>query len=215
MLEVWGLEKDLNDLLNELIRGSSVIVSSDPEEPFVIIDRGSEGLAFLAPGPEESFSVISITLSMIASLETVLQESFRGYVGRNAILTIACGDPDHFYAHLWDVKRRGRRLYYGYEKAHYLLLVSRIYWCIENWGYVSMILRSFTRRYDRRTGLPVKQLRGFILERSEGGLKLEKVQLEDLIQAHTTDPKTGERLPPEPSIEYCYEQDCISSDEIR
>jgi hypothetical protein len=76
------------------------------------------------------------------------------------------------------------------------------------------VLRSFTRRYDRRTGLPVKQVRGFLLKRSGGGLKLERVPLEELIWANTTDPETGERLPPEPSVEYCYEQECVSSDEI-
>lgn len=209
------MERDIDDILRELVRSSDkVFVSSDPEEPFILVDRGSDGLAFVAPGPGESFRVTSITLGMVASLETVLQESLGGYVDRDAILTIGCGDLDSFYAHSWDIRRRGRKLYYGYEKTHYLLLVSRIYWCIESWGHASLVLRSFTRRYDRRTGLPVKQVRGFLLKRSGGGLKLERVPLEELIWANTTDPETGERLPPEPSVEYCYEQECVSSDEI-
>ncbi len=210
------MDKDLDDMLEELIRGSSrVFVSEDPEDPFILIDRGSEGLVFIAPSLEEQFNIINIGLNMIASLEMVLQEALGEYVSRDAILTLGCGDSEYFYTHPWDIRRKGGRLYYGYEKAHYLLLISRIYWCLENWGYVSLILRSFTEKRDRRTGLPIKQIRGFLLRRYQKELRLERIPLDELIQANTIDPETGERIPPEPLVEYCYEHECVSSDDLR
>ena len=209
------MDRDLDEMLEELVKGSSrVLLSEDPEEPFILVDRGSEGLAFIAPSPGEQLRVINVSLSMIASLELLLQDSLGGYVSRDAILTVGCGDDEYFYAHSWDVRRRGGRLYYGYEKAHYLLLIARIYWCLENWDYTSLILRSFTGRRDRRTGLPMKQIRGFLLRRRGKELRLEKIPLDDLIWANTTDPETGERIPPEPSVEYCYEKECIPSDDL-
>lgn len=208
------MDEDLNDLVEELLKNAErVYISKDPEEPFILIDRGSEGLAFIAPRGGDSSSVVEIPLDRVASLDEILQDSIGGYVDRDAILTIGCGSQEEFYAHSWDVRRRGRRLYYGYNKFHYLLLIARIYWCLSNWGQLSLILRSFTGRVDRRTGLPIKQIRGFMLFYRDG-LRLEKVSLEDLIEAETTDPETGEKLPPEPAVEYCYEYSCISSENL-
>lgn len=211
------LSDDIDErIVEELLRGArSVFISEDPEDPFVLIDRGSEGLVFIAPNPEGVFKVMRLELSLVASLETILQDSMLGYVRRDAILTVGCGSTDSFYVHPWDVRRRGGRLHYGYSLSHYLLLVARIYWCLENWGQASLILRSFTNRRDKRTGLPIKQIRGFLLVRHGKEFKLEKVPLDDLIWANTTDPNTGERLPPEPSVEYCYEDTCMSSDEVK
>jgi len=208
--------EELKDMLEELVKDAkAVYISDDPENPFILVDRGPRGLSFLAPGSEGRFRVVNIDLSLIASIDNILQDTIGRYVSGEAIVTIGCGEPDMFYTHRWDVKRRGRRLFYGYSKQHYLLLVARISWCIENWGFATLILRSFTRRIDRKTGLPIKQIRGFYLVRGQRGLELERVSLEDLIEAETTDFITGEKLPPEPSVEYCYENTCIASDNIK
>jgi hypothetical protein len=88
-----------------------------------------------------------------------------------------------------------------------LVLMARICACMKSAEVVSMMLRSFTKR--RRNGLPVKQLRGFLLVNWE----IITVPIEDLIDASSKDPVTG-GIPLEPAVEYCHGDECISSEEV-
>lgn len=162
----------------------------------------------------------------MAVAEAFLQEGIGRRVWRSAMLTIGCRDAREqaSYQHVWDVERRGGRLFYGYSKSHYLMLISRIYWCLDTWGRLSMILWSFTERVGRASGLPVKQLRVYVLHAdpspglvcrsefcessSEGGFRVEAVDIETLKWASNTDPETGKPLEPEEAVEYCYEDLC-------
>lgn len=87
--------------------------------------------------------------------------------------------------------------------------------CLEKHGLLSAVLRTFTDRVDPETGLPIKKLRGFlVLYNQSGGIDVKEVSIDDLVDAFTTDPVTGEKIPHEPAVEYCYRKTCVSPKEL-
>ncbi|MEM0366503.1 MAG: hypothetical protein QXJ65_02225 [Acidilobaceae archaeon] len=212
------MSKELDRIIDELVRDAeSIMLSDNPSEEFIIIEKKRGNYIFIAPASGDNVSIVEINSRRLIKAETTLQETIGEYVESNGILTLACGPRDKhddFYAHSWDVNRRGLRVFYGYSKAHYILLIARIYWCLDLWDHVSMILWSFTDRVDSKSGLPIKQLRGFILSRDNRLFNLHKVSIEELIEAHNTDYKTGKWLEPEPAVEYCYDYNCVPSESL-
>lgn len=209
------LSDDLDKFFEGLIKqAKSVIVSKDPDEPFIIVEVEG-GLVYVTFDEKESVRALNISIGRMASLEYFLQDRLGRFVGRKAILTVGCiGNSGGPYTHKWDVNRRGRRLMYGYSREHYLMLIAKISWCLDSYGLVSIVLRSFTGRVDPSTNLEIKELRGYVLRLSDGGIDVENVAIDDLIDAETTDPQTGRKLPHEPAVEYCSEDQCIPSSHL-
>lgn len=205
-----------SDLLHD---ARNVWVSEDEEDPFIIVEKRSGGLLFIVPAVDvdsESIDTLYLSPELLEELERLLQEYMDGYILSKAIIIVACGEPGNPYVHAWDVTRKGSRLFYGYGKGHYLYLISRLGYCLLKYGRVDLLLRSFTARIDEETGLPVKQLRGFALTYYEDqGLVIEEVSIDELVEACTRDPYTGERLPHEPAVEYCCRDECIPSKTLR
>jgi hypothetical protein len=67
----------------------------------------------------------------------------------------------------------------------------------------SLVLRSFTAETDPLTKLPVKELRGYLLDRQGNRLEFEKLSPEMMFACQNTDAETGEPLPLEQSVRYC------------
>ena len=103
---------------------------------------------------------------------------------------------------------------YGYSREHYIMLIAKISWCLDSNGLVSIVLRSFTGRVDPNTNLEVKELRGYVLRLSKSGIDVENVSIDDLIEAETTDPRAGGRLPHEPAVEYRSGDRCVPSSHL-
>ncbi|MBW4647685.1 MAG: hypothetical protein KME06_03155 [Kastovskya adunca ATA6-11-RM4] len=67
----------------------------------------------------------------------------------------------------------------------------------------SLILRSLTSEIDELTQLPIKEIRGYILQRHGDDLSFEKLPPTTMFACHNTDAETGEVLPLEQSVRYC------------
>jgi len=104
----------------------------------------------------------------------------------------------------WDITRVGpSEFVYG---AHPHLWPEFYGWFVESLrsnGVLSIILRSFRKEVDELTGLPVKELRGYVVSMSGGRITYRQLTARELFEAHTTDPVTGERIEPEPAVIYC------------
>jgi len=104
----------------------------------------------------------------------------------------------------WDMTRIGpSEVVYG---ANPYLWPEFYRWFVESArlsNVLSIILRSFRREIDDLTGLPVKELRGYVVNMSEGKIMYRQLTARELFEAHTTDPATGERIEPEPAVIYC------------
>lgn len=205
MLLVW--RRDIDLLVK---RSRRIFTSKDPEEPFMIFDLKEGGYVFV-DFSEEPVSPVSIDLSRVVEAESFLQERLGRYVYKNAILTMTCARGDgSMYTHRWDARAERNRVFYGYHISHYLLLIARIYWCLERCGLVSMILRSFLDRIDDKYKVPFKEVRGYTLFREGKGFRVNPVSIKDLYEAMNTDPITGKPIEPEPALIYCMEDTCTS-----
>ena|GEM_PF-504584 len=69
--------------------------------------------------------------------------------------------------------------------------------------FITIFLRSFTKRVDETTGLPVKEIRGYIVSLEGNRIKYYQLTARELLEAFTRDPKTDERIEPEPAVIFC------------
>lgn len=206
------MDDDIESYIDNIVgEAKAVYIEKDS---FIIVDRGVKGFVMFYPSHDpEQTEVVEVPFDIVARVEIILQEDLGKYVDRNGILTILCGQ----YFQSWDVsrKKKGKRIYYGYSKSHYIFLIGRIVQCLEEHGLLSAVLRTFTGRVDPETGLPIKKLRGFlVLYNQSGGIDVKEVSIDDLVDAFTTDPVTGEKIPHEPAVEYCYRETCVSPKEL-
>ncbi|MEM1610202.1 MAG: hypothetical protein QXQ57_00970 [Sulfolobales archaeon] len=68
---------------------------------------------------------------------------------------------------------------------------------------LAILLRSFRKEIDEITRLPIKEIRGYIVRIEGNNLKYTQLSARELLEAHTRDPKTGEKLEPEPAVIFC------------
>jgi predicted transcriptional regulator len=68
---------------------------------------------------------------------------------------------------------------------------------------LSVILRSFRAEVDGLSGLPVKELRGYVVIMDKDKIEYKQLSARELMEAHTTDFTTGKRFEPEPAVIYC------------
>lgn len=68
---------------------------------------------------------------------------------------------------------------------------------------LSVILRSFREEVDELTGLPVKEIRGYVITLEGDELKFTQLSAKEVLEMSTADPLTGRKLKPEPAVIYC------------
>ncbi|WP_017721788.1 hypothetical protein [Kamptonema formosum] len=125
-------------------------------------------------------------------------EELESHCHSKAIATFAGSDGDGFVI---DMERKGHQVRYGYEPGVRELFATKLGSRCEPGG--SLVLRSFTSETDPLTKLPVKELRGYILQREGNRLEFQKLSPEMMFACQNTDAETGEPLPLEQSVRYC------------
>ncbi|MDP8965405.1 MAG: hypothetical protein M3O33_15765 [Cyanobacteriota bacterium] len=97
--------------------------------------------------------------------------------------------------------RQGQEIIYGDYWGVKELFIAKLRVGCHPCG--SLILRSFTSEIDEFTQLPIKELRGYILQGDGNDLEFEKLSPNAMFACHNTDAETGEPLPLEQAVRYC------------
>ena len=119
------------------------------------------------------------------------------YCYRRAIISVA-GSSGEFFQ--FDVRRKVDKIAYSTDE---LFIKTRIVRMLAE-GKISITVRSFLDEKHPATGFPYKELRGFIAWLNERNrVCFRMIPAEDLVLAYTTDPLTGEPIPPEREAIYC------------
>ncbi|MEM3944536.1 MAG: hypothetical protein QXO02_09600 [Thermofilaceae archaeon] len=107
----------------------------------------------------------------------------------------------------WDVERatfKGRQvLLYGAAPELWPDFYAWLTSSLRLSRALSVILRSFREEVDELTGLPVKEIRGYVLALRGGELSFTQLSAKEVLEVSTADPLTGRRLEPEPAVVYC------------
>jgi hypothetical protein len=133
----------------------------------------------------------------IKGLNQLLAE-LESHCPKQAILTFLGSDGQPFVINLY---RQGNQVQYGEEPYSQELFLRQIQ--IQCDPVASIILRSFTPEIDPITQLPIKELRGYVLQRQGNLLEFEKISPETMFACQNTDAQTGEPLALEQSVRYC------------
>lgn len=134
---------------------------------------------------------------MTQAIQRFLQE-LETHCKSTAIATFLGSEGKPFVV---DLQRQGDRVTYGYEIGIKELFIAKLLGSCNPSG--SLILRSFTSEIDEFTQLPIKELRGYVLQRQDNELEFEKLTKEMMFACHNTDAETGEPLALEQSVRYC------------
>lgn len=116
----------------------------------------------------------------------------------SAIATFLNSDGESFAI---DLNRQGHKVTYGTDLDIKEFFVAKLLGGCQPHG--SLILRSFTPDIDEFTQLPIKELRGYVLQGTGNDLEFEKLPPKVMFACHNTDAQTGEPLPLEQSVRYC------------
>lgn len=104
----------------------------------------------------------------------------------------------------WDVMRlSNNQIVYGANPKYWPEFYIWLEDSLKMSRTLSIILRSFLDTIDEESGLPYKEIRGYILTLTGDRAIYKQLSAQELRQALTTDPKTGRKLPSEPAIIYC------------
>lgn len=131
------------------------------------------------------------------SLSSLLFE-LESHCTSTAIVTFLDSDGEVFVV---DMERQKKYVKYGYEKGIKELFMLRLLRGVKNHG--SIILRSFTDEIDQYTNLPIKELRGYILQKYDDRIEFTKISPEMMFACSNTDAQTGEPRSLEQSVRYC------------
>lgn len=134
---------------------------------------------------------------MTQGLKRFLEE-LESHCKSTAIATFVGNEGKPFVV---DIKRQGDRVTYGYNRGIKELFINNLLGSCNPNG--SLILRSFTSEIDEFTQLPIKELRGYMLNLEDSALEFEKLSPEMMFACHNTDAQTGEPLALEQSVRYC------------
>jgi hypothetical protein len=130
-------------------------------------------------------------------VQAFLQE-LESHCCSRAIVTFLDSDDEPM---VLDLERQGQQVTYGDYWGVKELFVAKLLVSCNPSG--SLILRSFTPEIDEFTKLPIKELRGYVLQGNGDDLAFEKLPPNTLFACHNTDAETGEPLPLEQSVRYC------------
>lgn len=104
----------------------------------------------------------------------------------------------------WDVMRlSNNQVVYGANPKYWPEFYRWLEDSLRMNRMLSIILRSFLDTIDEESGLPYKEIRGYILTMTGDRAIYTQLPAQELRQALTTDPETRRKLPPEPAVIYC------------
>jgi hypothetical protein len=133
----------------------------------------------------------------VAQIQEFLAE-LESHCYSTAIATFANSCEQHFAI---DLHRSGNLVNYGYQIGSKELFITKLFkGCLPRG---SLVLRSFTDEIDPLTNLPIKELRGYVLDYNNQIFKFEKISPSMMFACQNTDAKTNEPLPLEQSVKYC------------
>lgn len=133
----------------------------------------------------------------VSGVELFLQE-LESHCSSMAIATFLDSDGEPFVINL---ERQDSQITYGEEWGIKELFIAKLLTGCNPSG--SLVLRSFTSEIDEFTQLPIKELRGYVLQANGDELDFEKLPPNVMFACHNTDAETGEPLPLEQSVRYC------------
>lgn len=100
-----------------------------------------------------------------------------------------------------DLIRKGQKVKYGYRSGMREKFIKKLISECQPIG--TLVLRSFTAEIDEITKLPIKELRGYIIDSDGQNWQYQKISSTEMFAAQNTDYRTGEPLPLEQSVRYC------------
>jgi hypothetical protein len=100
-----------------------------------------------------------------------------------------------------DLVRKGQKVKYGYKSGMREKFIKKLISECQPIG--TLVLRSFTAEIDEMTKLPIKELRGYIIDSDGENWQYQKISSTEMFAAQNTDYRTGEPLPLEQSVRYC------------
>ncbi len=163
---------------------------NDSLSPLYLTQHRATG-TLLLPTPHSSIEMTIQGLNrFLAELESHCQST--------AIATFVGSDGESFAV---DLKRWGDRVIYGYQEGIKERFAAFLAGRCKPSG--SVVLRSFTSEIDEFTRLPVKELRGYVLQFHSDRFEFEKISPNMMFACQNTDAKTGEPLPLEQAVKYC------------
>ena len=125
-------------------------------------------------------------------------EELESHCHSKATATFVGSDGDGF---VMDMERKGHQVRYGYKPGVKELFLTKLASGCQPAGF--LVLRSFTSETDPLTKLPVKELRGYVIQRISHYLAFQKFSPEMMFAYQNTDAETGEPLPLEQAVRYC------------
>lgn len=115
-----------------------------------------------------------------------------------AIVTLT-GKYEHSF--VIDLTRTEKGVRYGYALGHKELFLAKLLNSASETA--AIILRSFTNAKNPRTGLPLKELRGYVVRALAGRIEFFKISPDEMRDAHCTDSRTGRPIAPEEDVIFC------------
>lgn len=115
-----------------------------------------------------------------------------------AIATFLNSDGEVFVV---DLNREQQQVNYGYQPHIKQQFIIRLLKGVKT--NASIILRSFTNETDEYTKLPIKELRGYLLQRQGDRIEYNKLSPQMMFACHNTDANTGQPRSLEQSVRYC------------
>ncbi|MCW1301906.1 MAG: hypothetical protein OH316_02110 [Candidatus Parvarchaeota archaeon] len=130
------------------------------------------------------------------SYENFMEEIDR-YVIDKAVITLTPGKK-------WNITRdRKGELHFRAERPYDGSFPRFFLASLKAEKAIGIVLRSFTRAIDIGSGLPIVELRSYLVYEEDGSVKYEQSSARQMADAYNTNSMTGERLPLEPAIIYC------------
>ncbi|MDB9313660.1 hypothetical protein PN462_11165 [Spirulina sp. CS-785/01] len=133
----------------------------------------------------------------ILGVNALLAE-LESHCSTTAIITFLNSADEPFIVNL---ERQGERFKYGDNMGGKEIFIAKLLSGCEPNG--AIVLRSFTSEIDETSQLPIKELRGYVLQRQGEELFFEKVPANTMFACQNTDAQTGEPLPLEQAVRYC------------
>ena len=109
--------------------------------------------------------------------------------------------PNNQQPFVINLVRQGDRVKYGHKRNMREKFIKKLISECQPIG--TLVLRSVTTEIDELTHLPIKELRGYIMQSDGQNWQYQKISPTEMFAAQNTDYRTGEPLPLEQSVRYC------------
>ncbi len=133
----------------------------------------------------------------IARLEEFLDE-LASHVTTNGIVTFSA----EYETQKWDVKRSKGGLTFGTSKKQDMKFRGIFANTLVGSGRLGLVLRTFTDKFDELSGLPIKEIRGYLVALDGQHVRWEKLAPDEIAEASGRD-EAGKIIPAEKAVVYC------------